>query len=283
MSTEDSIRSGLAILSGEATGVADLEGVLSVGRLIKADEGYGQVSLWLSSAAPSADLWTALYRLRDRTGLWPLLLEPLARSSDFRPWGSGELNPEWCSSPDMHDHRSVLETWWREYTRTDSDDDESSQDEQVAVTAPFGRRWPGPAPSTTPQGEPASFAIGYAEYLVDRLSSLRLGLAAAERGSDALVSIGWSGPANYTNDTGKIASVVRSWEDRFGAQVVGIGFSDLYLSVSAPPSTHEEALRVAAEHYAFCPDNVWQNSHPHTLASYAEHLVGRNAWEFWWD
>ncbi|QKG19113.1 hypothetical protein ACTIVE_0749 [Actinomadura verrucosospora] len=95
--------------------------------------------------------------------------------------------------------------------------------------------------------------------------------------------MGWSGPLNYTNDTGEIASVVRSWEDRFGARVVGAAFSDLYLSVSAPPSTHEEALRIAAEHFAFCPDDIWQNSTPATLTSYAEGLIGLNAWEFWWD
>jgi hypothetical protein len=65
--------------------------------------------------------------------------------------------------------------------------------------------------------------------------------------------------------------------------VVGVGFADLYLSIAAPPSTLQEALHVAAEHFAFCPDNVWQNSHPYTLVAYAERLVGLNSWEFWWD
>ncbi len=81
------------MLSDQATGVVDPETVLPPGRLIKADEGEGEASLWLSSTTPSAELWTSLYRLRDRTGLWPLLLEPLARDSGFRPWESGELFP----------------------------------------------------------------------------------------------------------------------------------------------------------------------------------------------
>ncbi|OLT13330.1 hypothetical protein BJF79_20785 [Actinomadura sp. CNU-125] len=271
------------MLSGQAIGVVDLEAMLPPGRLIRADEGEGKVSLWLSSTTPSAALWAAIYRLRDRTGLWPLLLKPLAHDSELRPWESGELFPEMFSSPHIHDHQNLLETWWQEYTDTGSDDDKLSEDERLAVTAPYGRRWPGPAPSMTSRGEPDSFAIGYAEHLTDRLSSLRLGLAAAEQGSDALVSIGWSGPLNHTNDTGEIASVVRGWEDRFGARVVGAGFSDLYLSVSAPPSTDEEALRLAAEHFAFCPDNIWQNTNPATLTSYARGLIGLNAWEFWWD
>jgi hypothetical protein len=41
------------------------------------------------------------------------------------------------------------------------------------------------------------------------------------------------------------------------------------------------ALAVAAEHYAFCPDNVGQGRG--TLEKYAPLLVGRTTWDFWWD
>jgi hypothetical protein len=98
-----------------------------------------------------------------------------------------------------------------------------------------------------------------------------------------LATSGWAGLANYTNDTGKISAVVRDWERRFGVRVVGVGFADLFLSVAAPPTTLDEALPVAAEHFALCPDNVWQGQKPYTLAAYAERLVGINSWEFWWD
>ncbi|YCK38544.1 DUF4253 domain-containing protein [Actinomadura sp. ATCC 39365] len=56
-------------------------------------------------------------------------------------------------------------------------------------------------------------------------------------------------------------------EHRFGAVVVGVGFADLYVSVASPPATLQEALHVAAEHFAFCPDNI-------TVAAYVERLVG---------
>jgi hypothetical protein len=158
-----------------------------------------------------------------------------------------------------------------------------SESERIAVTAPYGQRWPGVVPGKPFTAEPVSFAVEYAFRLMDRNPAMRMGLAAADRGADALAAIGWTGPVNHTDDTGEIAAVVRSWEDRFGAVVVGVGFADLYLSIAAPPSTEQEALHVAAEHFAFCPDNIWQNSHPHTLAAYAERLVGRNSWEFWWD
>ncbi|WP_236003751.1 DUF4253 domain-containing protein [Nonomuraea antri] len=159
------------------------------------------------------------------------------------------------TSPDLHDHAALLETWWAGCTKVDTDTDWLPETERIAVTAPYGQLWPGLAP----------------------------GKSLAGRGADALAAVGWTGPVNYTNDTGEIAAVVRSWEDRFGAVVVGVGYATLYLSIAAPPSTLQEAFHVAAEHFAFCPDNIWQNSHPSTLAAYAERLVGLNSWEFWWD
>ena len=59
--------------------------------------------------------------------------------------------------------------------------------------------------------------------------------------------------------------------------------ADLYVSVTAPPASVDEALPVAAEHFAFCPDNIWQGRQPYTLTAYASRLVGANSWEFWWD
>jgi hypothetical protein len=103
----------------------------------------------------------------------------------------------------------------------------------------------------------------------------------ASRGSDALAVAGWQGAVNYTNDTAELSAVLRSWEDRFGVRVIGAGFAELYLSVAAPPADHAEALRVAAEHFAFCPDNVWQGTSP--LTTYANYLIDAPLWSFWWD
>ncbi|MHA4820001.1 DUF4253 domain-containing protein [Streptomyces aculeolatus] len=96
---------------------------------------------------------------------------------------------------------------------------------------------------------------------------------AAACGADALTAAAWSGPANY-DDTAKFSAVVRDWERRFGARVVGVGFDTLHLSVAGPSLQAQDALLVAADHFAFCPDNVWQGSSPPTLAVYAERIVG---------
>ncbi|MEU6841753.1 DUF4253 domain-containing protein [Streptomyces sp. NPDC046716] len=155
----------------------------------------------------------------------------------------------------------------------------------MAVTAPFGRTWPGlaPRPSTpVPSTHTEEIAERYAEAFLAQNPHARLGLVAAGRGADALAAAGWMGPANYHNDTAVFAAVVRDWEDHFGARVIGVGFSTLHLSIARPPTRIEDASALAAEHFAFCPDNIWQGSHP-DLASYAEGLIDLNYWTFWWD
>jgi hypothetical protein len=53
-----------------------------------------------------------------------------------------------------------------------------------------------------------------------------------------------------------LSAVLRSWEERFGATLVWIGGFTLVLAVADPPRTREESERVAAEHFAFCHDQV---------------------------
>ena len=68
----------------------------------------------------------------------------------------------------------------------------------------------------------------------------------------------------------RLCAVLRSWEDRFGIRVVALGFDQLLVSVATPPTTLAEARALAAEHFAFCPDNIRQGGDP-TLPAYAEH------------
>jgi hypothetical protein len=53
--------------------------------------------------------------------------------------------------------------------------------------------------------------------------------------------------------------------------------------VAAPPTTLAEARALAAEHFAFCPDNLWQGGDT-VLEAYAERqLLDQPTWSFWWD
>ncbi|KUH36392.1 MULTISPECIES: DUF4253 domain-containing protein [Streptomyces] len=136
-------------------------------------------------------------------------------------------------------------------------------DKRRAVTAPFGQTWPGLAPGREMTTNPDQLAAEFAQaFLADRPLT-RLGLVAAASGAEALTAAGWAGPCNYDNDTAKFSAIVRDWEHRLGARVVAVGFSTLHLSIAAPPANEHEALLVAAEHFAFCPDNIWQGSRPY--------------------
>nr|WP_110945815.1 DUF4253 domain-containing protein [Streptomyces avicenniae] len=242
--------------------------------MITSDEGEGDVQpLWLSDEPPAMNLWGRIRAAHADTGLWPLLLLPLDRDDDFRPWATGELFPENVSSPGDHDAAALLTEWWGNHISTEED--------SAPATAPFGRDWPGLAQTSPGTEAPDVLAAEYALAFASFQPEARLGLVAAPRGADALAAVGWDGPVNYAGDTGKYAAVLRSWEERFGVRVVAVGFATLYLSVAAPPTTRDEALAVAAEHFAFCPDNIWQG--PGDLATYAERLVDGDSWQFWWD
>lgn len=247
-----------------------LDGVsaaLPPGRIVHA-------GFWLSDGPVPPGLWAALRAEHPRTGLWPLLLTPL-HDDGFRPWNNGEVDPSGMSSPSAHDADAVLARWWARQLPVDG--------QPTDTVAPFGMAWPGRSPRLAPRTDPDELADDLAEVLASFDENTRVGLFPAERGADAITSAGWLGPVNYTADTALLSAVLRDWEDRFGARLLGAGFATLRVSVAAPPSTTEEALRVAAEHLAFCPDNVWQGAETGTLAEYADHLVGEDTWHFWWD
>jgi Domain of unknown function (DUF4253) len=113
------------------------------------------------------------------------------------------------------------------------------------------------------------------------LAGGHLALVAVERPADAPSVLGWTGPINYYNDIGPLTVVLRSWERRYGAVVVGLGSDTLTLVARRPPRTERDALALAAEHFAACPDSVLQGSQ--TIVNYASLLRGREAWRFWWD
>ncbi|GAA3459326.1 MULTISPECIES: DUF4253 domain-containing protein [Saccharothrix] len=282
MITEPPLPADLGALFADAAG-RTLSVPLPPGRAVRPDgEEGGRPAFWLSDGPAPAGRWAALRAQHARSGLWPLLLDALDDEDDeYRPWGNGEVAPDEMSSPGEHDPAALLATWWADHTT--ADDDPLPPAERDAVTAPHGRTWPGVAPAGRSTADPDRVADDLAGELLAGHPSLRLGLVAAERGADALTAAGWTGPANYVEDVAQVSAVLRDWEARFGARVVGVGFDTLLLSVAAPPTTAEAALAVAAEHFAFCPDNVWQGAEPRPLAAYAERLVGDHSWTFWWD
>ncbi|MFJ3665859.1 DUF4253 domain-containing protein [Streptomyces sp. NPDC090106] len=236
--------------------------------------------LWLGSDRPVPGAFAKLRAVSRPVGLLPVLLDLDARHGALEHWESA---PDEMSYPGDHDPEEVLADFWDE------------------CCAEEGGDWPGLAAPAPPAGnsDPGSSPVGnsdaddpdaVAERVADELLSAggalkepRLALVPARRSADIPAALGWLGAVNHADDAGRLGAVLRSWEDRFGIRLVALGFDELVVSVAVPPVTGAEARAVAAEHFAFCPDNLWQGSTP-TLDAYAErHVRAQPAWHFWWD
>ncbi|MFE6358596.1 DUF4253 domain-containing protein [Streptomyces sp. NPDC057806] len=146
-------------------------------------------------------------------------------------------------------------------------------------------QWPGLAPqmpAASADSTPAEAAASLPARLVQTgpfgLDERRLVLVPARRGSDALASIGWSAKAPLP----LLCALLRSWEDRFGAQTVAVFGSELHVSVARPPVDAEQANLLALEHVLSTADNIVDDP-PTPFPEYAAGLVGRTNWTFWWD
>jgi hypothetical protein len=53
--------------------------------------------------------------------------------------------------------------------------------------------------------------------------------------------------------------------------------------VGAPPASPGHAELVAAEHFAFCPDNIVQGMSVTIRAYAAKQVLRKIRWSFWWD
>ncbi|WP_405830476.1 DUF4253 domain-containing protein [Streptomyces sp. NBC_01176] len=270
---------------------------LPAGRLIDEtrDGPWHEPLLWHAGRPAAPGGWAALEPARRTSGLLPLLIDVSGDQGGPQDW---ELTPAEMSYPGDHDAEEVLAEFWDEYAADELGADEDHPGERAVVevfgergtydetVAPFGPAWPGLAPATEQEADPDTRAAEVADSLADSGSSLkepRLALVPARRSADIPAAIGWSGPLNYEGDVARLCAVLRSWEDRFGIRVVALTFDQLVLSVAAPPGSRDEAEAVAAEHFAFCPDNITQGHHE-TLRAYAEHeVLGRRVWSFWWD
>ncbi|MBT1096775.1 DUF4253 domain-containing protein [Streptomyces sp. Tu102] len=263
-------------LTSDPTGAA-LGLQLPPGRLVDAtDEGpWHEPLLWLADEKAAPGDWAALAPARRSAGLLPVVVDGGGRHGGPQDW---ELAPDAVSYPGDHDADEVLADLWEEYAAGETQ-------EEWPGLADVGADPDSGAGSGSAE-DPDAVAMDIADDLVASgglLEEPRLALVPARRSADIPAAIGWSGPVNHEGDTARLCAVLRSWEDRFGIRVVALGFDHLLVSVAFPPATLAEAEAVAAEHFAFCPDNILQSGDT-SIRAYAENrLLGRPAWHFWWD
>ena len=251
-----------------ATGATVAGVALPSGMLIAPEPAGGSRGprdvLWVSTSpvANVTNLWKKLVRLHATTGLWPIVVDPRF-GIDRMPEVLMDVPRSTGADP-----FALLRRWWHETVGTADDefDDEAC--------APFGRAFPGLAPRSGGE-RPSSI-----EPFVSGLEG-HLALVAVDRPARTLDAIGWMGPANYDMNPVEQTAILDTWEDRFDAYLVGLGFDTIILAVARPPTDIGLATRIASEHMAFCSDNIYQGVG--SIGEYAPLLVRAHRWDFWWD
>lgn len=219
--------------------------------------------IW-ASLAPVTDIvrtWAHLAASFNETGLWPFVVDA---ANGFQGFGDYLMDMPRTRHAEV---LAILRKGWNDNVGIDED----SPGEEIA---PFGKQFPGLA-DATPGVRPTSI-----DDIVAGLQG-HLGLAAVHRPADALDAVGWMGAANYDGDPLRMSIVLRSWEARFDAYLVGLGTATVTLAVGRPTRDLASATAIAAEHFAFCPDNISQGAG--SISAYAPLLVNAPLWSFWWD
>lgn len=254
-------------------GERNLCGIRTAGRQLRA--ASGRPVAWVSDRAVGSGLtWAALAEKSAGSGLQPFLLYGVgfdAAGPLSERFGEQVSEPEDTTVIDGMDVAHVLEGWWWA-----PDEAELAEDEQLReMFAPFGARFPGLAPTVKEELDPELMRRALIQYT----RHSQIGLVPAARPADILPRIGWAGASNHRTAS-QLAAVLRSWEDRFGARLLEVGYEDIRLLVSRPPQTLAAAQPIAAEHFAFA-DEAHKGSR--YVGEIARVIVNNPFWDFWWD
>jgi len=237
--------------------------------------------LWATSEpVPDAGrVWQALAHMHQDTGLAPILLGFLDEGHHGRPWDEGELNDR-CdlASVDQLDASAVLAQSWADSLPEEWDEDDL---ELADMIAPYGQHFPGLAPRQDQAVTEAELARS-----LDWLPQARIGLVPAARPADVLALVGYNGTVNRYGTPDQLSATLRSWEDRFGAVLVEVGFDHIRMLSRRPPRTLAHAQAVAAELWAMC-DEFWPADKPGTavrdVGEIADRILDIPIWSLWLD
>jgi hypothetical protein len=218
---------------------------------------------WASDqpADDAARLATELVSAFPDTGLWPLLW---MWEEDPVNYLGGHGDVDAIDATDAHD---LIRTRW-EMLRTDPE-----------LNAPFGHAFPGLAEASAAPARPAADKLF--RVLADPQpwdAGRRLMLVPCNRPADVLTALGFAGTAI---EAPQICAVLRSWEERFAVIPIEMNPSTVTLTVGAPPTTTDQALRLAAEIQVIAP--LGDSARPGSIRNLANLLLnGRPDEDGWW-
>jgi Domain of unknown function (DUF4253) len=215
----------------------------------------GGLPVWtLQPAREPFASWRRLHALHDRTGLWPFLA------------GSQLVDRLWQNAAIGHDPTAV------------------ERGLALDVGAFFARRaaWLAAPDPTTLAVDPAAPALADREPRFAFTSrDTVIGLIQARHGYEVPGLLSWQGAVNSGLDGALHVAVLRSWHERYGAELVTLAFDQIELLVPRPPREPAAIAQVAVEMYGYCPDLVSQGAG--TVEALANEDVARRCWSFWWD
>jgi uncharacterized protein DUF4253 len=239
--------------------------------------------LWMSDepvVAP-AQVWADCQAQHHRTGWLPLLMAwPCATGQGHHPAEIAAVDVEtsliesWSSyqqSRSLRPPHPAVDEVWPEHAAP-----------ALADPGPPFTRWPGLAEASGPHPGPSPDAVARAavgqmlHYFTTRFIA-HLALVRAGRSADVPALAGWEADAPAV----ELSALLRTWEDRFGARVIGFEGSSVFVSVASPPLSSRHAAHVALEHVLTGASNLHDGTFP--FPDYAEALRGERLWSFWWD
>lgn len=250
--------------------------------------------LWISDepvAAPGR-LWSACHRQLARTGWYPVLMAwPCGNGRGHRPQEvagvdvAGSLRESWQSYERARvvrpDPRSAARVGQARASVVPAQRRAPLGAEPYEAGLPYDC-WPGFAAPAEPHPGPLPDAVARAgvgqmlHYFTTRFVA-HVALVRVDRSADLPAALGWEADAPAL----ELSALLRTWEDRFGARVIGFEGASLYVSVASPPLTARHAVHVALEHVLTGATNLNDGGFP--FAEYAEELRGERLWSFWWD
>jgi Domain of unknown function (DUF4253) len=155
---------------------------------------------------------------------------------------------------------------------------EASGDEMIESTRPWGEprigEWP-----TEPMGAP-ELSVATETLTGAPLEKVQIVILPTDDSSTIPAYLHW-GHWNGCPAPEYHIAALRSWRERFGAELVGLSHDVMNVRVRSRPPTREAALELAREQYVYCSDIVDQGVQ--TLSALAAVLMESDWWYFWWD
>jgi uncharacterized protein DUF4253 len=208
-------------------------------------------------------LWSELASTHD-PGWWPVVLgghDDEARLAEATQYCTASPATILQTAAGI-DTDELLQRW-------KSEEDDLLEDEDWDSVG----EWPAhPQPSST-------FALPY-DALTKAPRTTVVAIVAVAEPTHVPAALGW-GDWNACPPPEVHVAMLQRWSDRYSTQLVGVSSDVIEMRVMSPPTTRDESMRLAEEHFSYCGDIVDQGVG--SVSALAATLLNGSAWYFWWD